>query len=156
MSITNQPLDGPLLPHTPKAPLPTPTRARRLASVFAAGGITVAAATLVHFVDPNQPGHYPACPFYALTGFYCPGCGSMRALHFLTTGDLSAAWSMNPTLVLTVPVALVGWSAWLYRAARGHSATLRIPVWLGWAVGGALIIFGVLRNLPGLEFLAPH
>ena len=42
-------------------------------------------------VDPNQPGHYPTDPFLAITGLYCPGCGTLRALHALARGDLLTA-----------------------------------------------------------------
>jgi hypothetical protein len=38
-------------------------------------GATLAATTYVGAVDPNEGGHYPACPFLALTGLYCPACG---------------------------------------------------------------------------------
>ena len=50
------------------------------------GGVAVALATLAT-VDPNQPGHYPTCPFLATTGFYCPGCGALRAVHDLLHGE---------------------------------------------------------------------
>lgn len=156
MSSVDHALAEPPNPHIHGPARPSPSRARRLTSVLATAGITLAATALVHFVDPNQPGHYPACGFYAVTGRYCPGCGSMRALHFLTNGDISAAWSMNPALVITVPVAVVGWSIWLYRAATGHTQPLRIPLWLPWTVAGMLVVFGIVRNLPGFEFLAPH
>ena len=34
-------------------------------------------------VDPNVAGHYPTCPILAVTGWYCPGCGTLRAVHAL-------------------------------------------------------------------------
>jgi hypothetical protein len=46
-------------------------------AAVAAGAL--AAAALVHVVDPNDSGNYPTCPFLALTGRFCPGCGSLRA-----------------------------------------------------------------------------
>ena len=44
-----------------------------------AAGLALAATAYVGLVDPNESGHYPTCPFLALTGRFCPGCGSLRA-----------------------------------------------------------------------------
>ena len=30
----------------------------------------------------------PTCPFYATTGYYCPGCGGTRAVFALARGDV--------------------------------------------------------------------
>jgi len=43
------------------------------------------------------------CPFRALTGFACPGCGSARGLHALAHGDLVGAFKFNPFLVVALP-----------------------------------------------------
>ena len=34
---------------------------------------------VVAVLDPNEPGHYPTCPFLRLTGLGVPGCGSLAA-----------------------------------------------------------------------------
>src|SRR5690606_29528852 len=65
---------------------PASAAARRGGGVpsFLAVTVAGAAATLVvATVSPEEPGHYPTCPFLALTGAWCPGCGSLRALHAL-------------------------------------------------------------------------
>ena len=76
-------------------------RVRRLALP----GMVAAAAALgtayVASVDPNQPGHYPLCPTYALAGIYCPGCGMLRATHDLAHLDVAGAFARNP---LSVPM----------------------------------------------------
>jgi hypothetical protein len=36
------------------------------------------------------------CPFKALTGIPCPGCGMTRALISMTKGDFHAAFRYNP------------------------------------------------------------
>ncbi|PFG15750.1 uncharacterized protein DUF2752 [Propionicimonas paludicola] len=107
-------------------------------------------------MDPNQPGHYPSCPTYALTGWYCPGCGALRALHFLTVGNLEAAWAMNPAAVLAVPYLAVSWLLWARREITGRPRAFLAPGWLILSVGIGLVVYGVLRNVPGLEVLAPH
>lgn len=121
----------------------------------ATGAAALAAATVLHLVDPNRPGHYPTCPFLALTGLYCPGCGSLRALHDLTVGDLAGAWAMNPATVIAVPYLLAAWVLWLHRAVTGRP---RVPVGPGWIpalVPVLIAAFWVLRNIPGFEVLGP-
>lgn len=44
------------------------------------------------------------CPFHAITGLRCPGCGSQRALHALLHGDLSTTFKMNALWILAIPV----------------------------------------------------
>ena len=59
--------------------------------------------------NPTSGGFVP-CPFHAITGLWCPGCGMTRALHHLLHGDVAGAVSSN--LFLPVVVVVVGW-AWL-------------------------------------------
>jgi hypothetical protein len=115
----------------------------------------LAALAWVGSVDPNEPGHYPTCPFLALTGWFCPGCGSLRALHALTHGDLRTALARNPLMVLTVPVLVVWWAAWLVREVRHRPRHWAAPAWTIWALLVLVLAFAVARNLPGALFLAP-
>lgn len=129
--------------------------ARRLLAPVAVAGGAAAVLVLVARVDPDQPGHYPVCPFLALTGLYCPGCGTLRALHALTHGDLVTALARNPLTVLTLPLLLAVWLAWAVREVRGRGRTTMAPPWLLWCLAGAQLLFWVLRNLPGFGWLAP-
>ncbi len=127
--------------------------AGRVAAV-AVGATAVVTALAV--VDPNQPGHYPVCPTYALFGLYCPGCGALRSVHDLAVGDVGSAWSMNPLAVLAVPYLIWAWVAWARRVITGKPRAFLAPGWVPLTVGVVIVAFGVLRNVPGLEFLAPH
>ena len=31
--------------------------------------------------NPSEYSFFPKCPFHSITGLYCPGCGSQRAIH---------------------------------------------------------------------------
>ena len=137
--------DLPLAPAPPRWALP------------ALAAASVAAVAILWRVNPNQPGSgLPACPFHAMTGLYCPGCGATRAVHALVHGDVVHALAMNPMFTLTLPVVVL---LLLHATTR-----LPAPVALAaqrcsdarvWAV--AVIAFAVLRNLPWFPFnlLAP-
>ncbi len=43
------------------------------------------------------------CPVYQLTGLYCPGCGTARALTALAYGKLGEAAGYNPLLIVLLP-----------------------------------------------------
>lgn len=114
------------------------------------------AAGVLASVDPNQPGHYPTCPFLAVTGLYCPGCGSLRAVHALTGGDVVTAWERNPLAVVLLPVVLVAWVAWGLRlAGRDAWHPTLVPARWVYALLVAVLGYWVLRNVPGWTFLSP-
>lgn len=50
---------------------------------------------------------FPKCPFKAVTGLDCPGCGSQRAIHQLLNFNLIAAFKYNPLLLLSIPYILI-------------------------------------------------
>ncbi|MCU1432154.1 MAG: hypothetical protein JWP95_1259 [Actinotalea sp.] len=115
-----------------------------------------AAAIVVASVDPNEPGHYPTCPVLALTGFYCTGCGVLRAVHAVLHGDLAGGWAMNPAAFFVLPVVVASWVAWTIRAATGRPRSWLAPPWAVYTGVGALAAFTVARNLPLLApWLAP-
>ena len=119
-----------------------------------AAGLAVSATLFA--VDPNQPGHYPACPFLATTGWYCPGCGALRAIHDLLHGDLPGALARNPLTALAVPYLLLALLTWLRRqSGRPAPRSTSLPPWTIWFLLGVVVTFAVLRNLPGWAWLSP-
>jgi len=122
--------------------------------LFAGVGAT---AALLSCFDPGIADNgLPPCPFHALTGLYCPGCGSTRALHALLQGDVAQAMAMNPLLVVALPMLALmalnaaGWkpqgSERLWRGIGNPKAWLFV-----------LLAYWLLRNLPWWPFswLAP-
>jgi hypothetical protein len=133
--------------------------AGRLRSVAAPAGVAAAATAFtvyVSLIDPNQPGHYPTCPLLFITGLYCPGCGSLRAVHALGHADIVGALDMNPLGVLILPVLLFWWGRWAVRAWQGRRAraALAHPAYI-WAFLALVIVYWIVRNLPFGRFLAP-
>jgi hypothetical protein len=129
---------------------------RALAAPLGAALAAGAAVALVGAVDPNEPGHYPSCPFLVLTGLYCPGCGGLRAVHALAHGDPAAALGLNPLLVVAAPLLAVLWGRWAVRSWQGLPLAAK---WLrpshAWWLLGVMIVFWIGRNLPFGDFLAP-
>ena len=65
-----------------------------------AGIILLAMGSLYMFYDPSETALFPKCPFYWLTGLYCPGCGSQRAIFHILQGDILTGFQYNILLVL--------------------------------------------------------
>ena len=113
---------------------------------------------LLYFVDPRVPGNYPPCLFLYFTGCYCPGCGTLRALHRLLHGDLLGALGYNPLAILTLPLlAIAGILGLGQTLGRPLLRDFTIPPRLAWVLVVAILSFWALRNIPGYPFtmLAP-
>jgi hypothetical protein len=147
----------PAAPEQHRSASPPGGALRRVAS----GPLLVAAAAggalgVLAAVDPHQPGHYPTCPFLALTGWFCPGCGSLRALHDLTQLDVAGAWGMNPLLLVVLPFLLVTWVLWTRRRVLDAPKSWLLPGWAVLGILGLMVAYGVARNVPALApWLAP-
>lgn len=99
--------------------------------------------------DPADGGIYPACPFRAITGLDCPGCGTGRALHRLLHGRIDEAFTLNPLATLLLPVLAVALLASVWTKLTDRPLPrLRLPSWTGWAVAALFLAFWVVRNLP--------
>jgi hypothetical protein len=95
----------------------------------------------------------PLCPFKAVTGLDCPGCGATRAAHQLFTGDLVAAVDLNVLAVLAFPFIL--WALFVSLTAmlggpRWRAITLSSQ-WTRVALV-AVVAFWILRNLAFAPF----
>ena len=47
------------------------------------------------------------CPWRLITGNPCPGCGGIRAMGAISTGDFEQAWLLNPIAFLACFVVVV-------------------------------------------------
>lgn len=115
-------------------------------------------AGVLFLFDPSRSAFYPVCYFHQFTGWLCPGCGSLRALHHLTHGELATAFRCNPLLVLALP-ALAWFSG--RRLLRGPKPPAPLPNALTsaapWVLVATIVLFGILRNLPypAFNWMAP-
>jgi hypothetical protein len=113
---------------------------------------------LLRLYDPATSGIFPPCPLRYLTGLYCPGCGSLRAIHQLLLGHFLEAWSLNPLTVVLLPFVAYGLASEALIQLRGRALPqIFLPaIWIR-ALCAVVILFGVARNLPFHPFslLAP-
>ena len=97
------------------------------------------------------------CWFYELTGLWCPGCGSGRAAIALLHGRVLQALSHNALLfLLGIPCGALLVYEYLRFVFPGlRLKKFELPVWIARLALGLIIMFWVLRNIPGFEILAP-
>ena len=140
----------------PAPPAPALTRGQRLvAPTVVIGGLTVATLALC-LRDPHQTGSWGLCPS-AMLGIWCPGCGGLRAVNDLTHLRVLDAASSNVLLIAAMPVlvfllgrwALDSWTGTERAAGWGSTRTVLVVCLT------VLVLFTVLRNLPGFAWLAP-
>ena len=119
----------------------TPVRRRIALLCVVAGG-----AVVYGCFDPATAGFFPPCPFRAVTGLLCPGCGTQRALHALLNGNLPEALQLNALVVVSLPLAAL---TAVYPPRRPPGGYLQ-----AWWVGGLIVLtaaFFVLRNVVALS-----
>lgn len=135
----------------------SPNVKRGMKLVCALGVICVALFALFVF-NPASSSFYLPCPFHRLTGLYCPGCGSLRAMHQLLHGNLPAAFGLNPLMVLSLP--FLGYRFISYSASAMKNRPQKniiIPAFGIWLILLIIVLFWILRNITFYPFtlLAP-
>jgi hypothetical protein len=107
------------------------------------------AAIFLMVSAPSEDGP-TVCPFALATGTACPGCGMTRAVGFLARGNLSAALTYHPLVILISIQAIAGWS-WLIlrRSERVKPMPTRLVNAI--LIGTAVSLFAVwgLRAVAG-------
>jgi hypothetical protein len=128
---------------------------RMLAAMLLLG---TAPIILLRVFDPATSGIFPPCPIRYLTGLYCPGCGSLRAMHALLHGELARAWAMNPLMIVMLPFVTYGLVSAALLELRGNGLPeIMLPAkWIR-AFCVMVVLYAVARNLPLYPFdlLAP-
>lgn len=118
------------------------------AGVIGTGAMLAGALAYIGLADPHRPGFlFPGCPFKAVTGWDCPGCGGLRMTHDLLHGDVSAAVVDNVFLLLGLPALLV----WL--VVRWRRGLKLMPVAATVTVVIAAVAWTVMRNWPGFPLV---
>jgi Protein of unknown function (DUF2752) len=123
--------------------------------MLTAGGVAIVALAVF---DPATSHLFPPCPFRLLTGWYCPGCGSLRAFHQLLHGNARAALALNPFAVMALPFLAYGMLSDAVLLLGGkRPPMIMLPGAAIRALAVAIVTFAILRNIPlyPLNLLAP-
>lgn len=124
------------------------TSSKRAAKLLAGAGLILGIGLAYAFFC-SATGLAVPCPFRALTGLYCPGCGVTRMCLALLRLDFAGAWAANPVLLCLLPaLALVLGTQALHWVKTGRTRPSRWQGALIWGMVAVLLIFGVVRNLP--------
>ena len=97
------------------------------------------------------------CPFRALTGWLCPFCGGTHMAEALLRGDIVAAWTDNPLLLVVVVLIGIRSVGWLVELVRHPQAPSRHWLPASWSRHwfGAFVVVSVayvlVRNLFGIS-----
>jgi Protein of unknown function (DUF2752) len=133
--------------HCEMAPNVTSSRGQ-LFTALGTGALLVGGLTYIGLGDPHNPSFlFPACPFKALTGLDCPGCGGLRMVHDVLHGDFAAAVVDNVFLLVGLPL-LLGWILLRRRLGQPWATTSTLVVILV-----AAFTWAVVRNLPGFPLV---
>lgn len=94
------------------------------------------------------------CPLKAFFSIDCPGCGGTRMAVAILHFDFYQAFRFNPFIFATFPILLVVY-IWQFVAYVKDNRLLKYLDTFLWVYAFALVIFGVIRNIPIFSFLAP-
>lgn len=123
--------------------------------IAVAGGLAAATVAL-HLRDPHSQGSWGICPTAAM-GFWCPGCGGLRAVNDLSNLEIGAAASSNLLFVLSLPFIAYAFARWAHGRWTGRpwSPTDRTLNAGAIVLGVLMLVFTVVRNTPAGGWLAP-
>ncbi|MEG1980212.1 MAG: DUF2752 domain-containing protein [Victivallaceae bacterium] len=96
---------------------------------------------LVNDVFFNSPGsfkYYLRCPLNSMSGFYCFGCGSTRALYELLHGEILRSMRQNIMFIPTMLTLLI--------MLKHQDLILNRRFQI--IAGGVVVTYTILRNLP--------
>jgi Protein of unknown function (DUF2752) len=95
------------------------------------------------------------CPFRALTGYPCPGCGMTRAFSAIAHGDLWRAVRYNPLSPLLFLAAIMVWIAAAatllsWQGAHQAMARLRPSTFAGQVLLAIIMMWWITRLALGI------
>jgi len=102
----------------------------------------------LYFRHPAEYAWLPICPFRRWTGLLCPGCGTLRATHYLLNGRLDIAFRCQPLLMSLMPILLLLTGKMVYENMRKTTVAFPLELQLYWLLLIAVCLFFVLRNIP--------
>lgn len=131
-----------------------------LTKIVAAATAVLLLIMIYYFSDARHSPHFPACIFFSLSGFYCPGCGSQRAFSSLLHGELWQAANYNLLFIICLPLLLYSVVITLINFFRKEQLVQQVfySAFFIKILFAVIVIFWITRNLTFHPFnlLAPH
>lgn len=119
----------------------------------------IALLILYYTINPSTVNFLPKCPLYLTTGFYCPGCGSQRATHYLLNLNFIAVAKQNVLYILGLlfiayHFLIIAYNYIFKKNIYNYIYHPKTPI----IVLIIVVIFWIIRNIPMVPFqiLAPH
>ena len=98
------------------------------------------------------------CPIRHIFHVYCPGCGVSRMLIALTKFQINKAFNYNQLAFILLPFLLLLLGDYIisYLFDKPMRIINKIPTWIYVLLAIIVISFGIIRNIPGFEYLTPR
>ena len=119
-------------------------------TVAATAAVLIVSVATLYAVDPTRYRITPPCPYLALTGLACPGCGLTRAAHFLLHGDITKAFAFNPWAFFSTPALAV---FALLPTFTDPVRTVRARTGISWVMLVVTVAFWIWRNTASYPFV---
>lgn len=122
---------------------------------------TALVAVVVFYFNfsPKEFNFFPKCPFYVVTGFHCPGCGSQRAFHEILHGNIIAGIQHNLLVILAVLVIAYKFFVFFRNKANPEKSSRNLLYHNAapWIILILVVGFWIIRNIPlaPFHFFAP-
>lgn len=101
-----------------------------------------------YYLFVRLTGHSVGCPFRALTGYCCPGCGITRMFLCLGRGRIREAFLSNPVIFCGLPFFGVIFLQSVTDALKGMPRRKRkYETGFLCVCAAVLAVYGILRNL---------
>jgi len=116
-------------------------------------------AILFFVLNPTEHEIFPKCVFNSVTGYYCPGCGSQRAIHSLLHLNFAGVVGNNFLFLPALFLLIYHYSfAFLNNKFSWKLPNIFYFKSTPWIILVVIILFWILRNLPVYPFniLAPN
>lgn len=120
-------------------------------------GLSLPFAGVLLFLYEKRGGVGLQCRFHQLTGLYCPGCGSGRAVAAALHGNFAQSFAYNPLLyLLGIPAIFVLLHEYLRLVFPGLGfKAVYLPKAVVLGCTALIFAFWILRNIPAFSFLSP-
>lgn len=113
--------------------------------------ICIAILIYIFIVVSGKPFY---CPIHKATGLYCPGCGITRSCTSLMHFQVYKSFRYHPGFFIgSLTWIIISIFAFIGKPKCFRNSKVLLPIL--YITLGLYIIFSIIRNIPGFEFLTP-